>query len=217
MEANVQKHEDLLSRWRLEPHHQGQHFIEDGIIDVERWVRAERKVMLLLKEAYGDYNDLRWLIRDEWKGPKYKMWWTASYWIYALQKMSGRETPPFPKDQSQFGQCAEYLLSAAVVNIKKSGGKTASSAEDLNQYATNDLPLLREQITLINPGIIICGYTFEQLHNIWPQRFEPVGGTEFVYRAGRYTAVNWWHPSNQYPDELCYYALCSVVQDAGVL
>jgi len=212
-----QKHQELMNRWKAKDFHKGKKFIEDGIIDLSRWEATDRKILFLLKEAYGDYGDLCSLIRDEWKGPKYKVWWTASYWLYALRKLSGKTIPPFPKEKGQFDECIEYLLSSAVVNIKKSNGKTASSVEDLEKYVKEDRDLLREQIALIDPTIILCGYTFDQFKEIWPDRVMPVGGTEFIFQAGKHLVINWWHPANQYPNNLCYYALCAVVQEADIL
>jgi hypothetical protein len=215
--VDSQKHEDLMNRWKAKDLHKGKEFIEDGIIDLNRWEAADRKILFLLKEAYGDYGDLCWLIRDEWKGPKYKVWWTASYWLYALRKLSGKTIPPFPKEKAQCDECVEYLLSSAVVNIKKSDGQTASSVEDLDKYIKEDRGFLQEQIGLIDPTIILCGYTFDQFKEIWSGSVEPLGGTEVIFRAGKQLVINWWHPANKYPNELCYYALCAVIQEAGIL
>lgn len=212
-----QKHQDLMSRWKAKGLHEGKDFIEDGIIEANRWEVADRKILLLLKEAYGDYGDLCSRIRDKWDGPKYKVWRTASYWLYALQKMSGKTIPSFPNGDEQIDECVEYLLSAAVINIKKSSGKNSSSSADLTNYVTQDGDLLREQIELIDPTIILCGYTFSHFKEIWPDQVKPVGGSENVFMAGKHLVIDWWHPANRYPNRLCYYALCAVVQEADVL
>jgi hypothetical protein len=210
------KHQELMNRWKAKGLHINQEFIEDGIIDLNRWEATNRKVLVLLKEAYGGYGDLCSWIRDEWKGPKYKLWWTASYWLYALQKLSGKNIPPFPKEKGQFDECVDFLLSSAVVNIKKSKGETTSSAKDLEKYVMEDHDLLWEQIELIDPTIILCGYTFDQFRLIWRDNVLPVGKTDFIFRAGKYLVINWWHPANRYPDELCYYTLCAVLQESEI-
>ena len=134
-----------------------------------------------------------------------------------LRKTSAKFIAPFPKEQKQFDECVEYLLSSAVVNIKKSDGKTSSSHDDLDKYVREDGDMLKEQITLIKPGIILCGYTFDQFCEIWPGKVTPRGNTELVFQAGPHVVINWWHPANQYPNDLCYYALCAVVQEANIL
>jgi len=50
----MQELENLLDVWAARKHHLGKGFIRDGIIDLNRWGNASRKVLLLLKEAYGE-------------------------------------------------------------------------------------------------------------------------------------------------------------------
>jgi len=215
-ESFAEKHVVLMKRWSEKPLHKDNDFIEDGIIDLSRWQNTDKKILLLLKEAYGDYGDLCWLIRDEWKGPKYKVWWTASYWLYALHKMTSGQIPAFPKEQKDFDACTEFLLSAAVVNIKKSNGTSSSDYDDILRYAREDADLLREQISLINPEIIVCGYTYDYFTEFWRGSIEQVGDTGFISRTGNHLLVNYWHPANQYPNELCFYALCAVMASANI-
>lgn len=224
MESNYyQEHRKLMDRWKSKEPHKGKWFIEDGIIDFDRWEYADVKIMLFLKEAYKEdddiFDNICSLIRNRWDGPKYKIWWTVSYWLYALQKLfKNGEIPSLPSNETEYKECREYLLSSAVVEIKKSDGEKTSSYEDLEEYIKKDKELLREQIDLINPQIIICGYTFGHFKKLWSGKdIEPFGKTGLVYKVGKYFVIDWWHPANQYPNKLCYYALCSVVQEAGIL
>jgi hypothetical protein len=211
----ILKHTNLMKKWSEKELHKDKDFIADGIIDIPRWQKAKRKILFLLKEAYDGPYDLCDAIRDEWKGPKYKVWWTASYWLYALQKISNSNIPSFPKEQKQFDECVEYLLSSAVVNIKKSSGKTASDYEDVLKYAREDSRLLKEQISLINPDIILCGYTYDYFCEFWTDKITPVGDTEMVFKTGNHIVINYWHPANrQIPNELSFYALCAIIQNA---
>ncbi|MBL7084446.1 MAG: hypothetical protein ISS41_12560 [Candidatus Aminicenantes bacterium] len=131
--------------------------------------------------------------------------------------MSDKSIPPFPNKKEQHDECVEFLLSSAVVNIKKSDGKTSSSHEDLEKYVIEDRSMIMEQLSLIDPKIILCGYTFDHFKEIWSGEIKPVGNTEFIFQAQNHIVIDWWHPANQYPNELCYYALCAVVQEANVL
>lgn len=212
----MSQHAALMKRWSKKPIHKGNNFIEDGIIDLARWQKADRKILFLLKEAYGDYENLCWLIKDEWNGPKYKTWKTVSYWLYGLRKMQPDSIPAFPKKQSEIDECNEFLLSSAVVNVKKSKGTSSSDYDDIMKYTEEDADLLREQILLINPEIIVCGYTFDFFEKFWRESITPVGDTEFVSRTHNHIIVNFWHPANHYPDDMCYYALCAVMKNANV-
>ncbi len=147
--------------------------------------------------------DLCGKIRDEWQGPKYKVWWTASYWAYVAHRLACGEAAPFPDKEED--RCREALLGSATINIKKSMGRSASDLGELEDYAARDKDLLREQVRLITPEIVICGYTWDILHkHCWPEA-EQVH--DLVWKAEGYTFIDFWHPANQYPDRLCYYAL----------
>ena len=130
-------HERLLAEWQERPHHKDEVFISDGMIDPERWEESsKRRILFLLKEAYDEPDsseswDLCSLIRDVWKGPKYKLWLTAAYWAYALQQYDCSRIPSFPTYDSVWGDSGEKpreaLLCSSVVNIKKSRGRSSST------------------------------------------------------------------------------------------
>jgi hypothetical protein len=98
LEANlmrrlVAEHDRLLRAWQQEPHHRGECFIHDGIIDPSRWPgQTERKVLFLLREAYdADASrpqgfDLCRLIRGVWQGPKWRTYWNIADWAFAAQQ-----------------------------------------------------------------------------------------------------------------------------------
>lgn len=211
-----EKQRDLMKRWREKEYHKGKEFIEDGIIDFPRWQKAKRKVMFLLKEAYGGAGDLCQIIRDDWKGPKYKVWWSASYWLYAINKVQSCHIPVFPKKGEEVEECVEMLLSSAIVNLKKSDGKSYSKPDELKEYTLEDLSLLREQIELISPDLIVVGNTFEYLEILFPDSIKPVGASGLVWQEKDKKIINYWHPANQYPNQLCFYALCAILQESQV-
>jgi len=214
MDTDTTAHAALMSKWKNRPLHKGQVFIEDGIICLEKWKHSKNKVLILLKEAYGEEESwsLVETIRDVWKGPKYKVFWTIAYWLYLLNKIEPAAIPLFPATEKEFDACREYLLSAAVVNLKKSAGNSASNYDELLSYVRKDRKLLREQLEIINPGIILCGYTKEYFDLFWNRKTEKIKNTEFLYKSGNTIIIDFWHPANQYPDKLCYYALGAVCQ-----
>jgi len=209
-------HESLLEKWSRRPQHAGECFIQDGIIDADRWARAKPRVALLLKEAYDEPGataaqswDLRKFLRET--GPKWKIWWTAAYWCYAVRQLGSGNLPPFPVEEHD---AKEALLSSAIVNIKKSGGRSYSDIGEITRVAKDDGLLIREQIDLINPQVVICGYTWECVKPLWP---EPDRIYDLVWRVGERVFVDFWHPANYYPDQLNYYALAGVLQNSKAL
>ncbi len=205
---------ELFKEWKEKEIHKKSIFIEDGIIEKDRWFNPknqDKKILFFLKEAYGGEEnwDLCSEIREEWKGPKYKIWWTVSYWAYAIQELfKGKRPVHFSEIESQ--KCSDYLLSSAIVNVKKSSGKSSSTVDNLAKYAMEDKTLLLKQIDLINPDIILCGYTKEYL----PLEADKVENTDFIYKTkSGILIIDFWHPANQYPDNLCFYGLCYVLSN----
>ncbi len=215
MKAKILKEQiELFGEWKNLPLHKEKVFIEDGIIDIDRYLSSEKRIMLFLKEAYGEEENwnLADIIRDNWKGPKYKVFWTASYWIYLLNTINHLEIPLFPSSEEKLDACRNYLLSSAIVNVKKSNGESLSTHEDIMEYALHDKKLILKQIRIIDPQIILCGNTKEFFDIVWDRELRAVEKTEFIYESDGKIIIDYWHPSNLYPDKLCYYALGTLYQ-----
>lgn len=200
----------LFFEWSNREHHRGKGFIRDGIIDEIRWFRTHQKVLLLLKEAYGEHEgELKWdlckLIREEWKGPKHHIWHQAASWCYAAQNIKSNDKR-FPTKE----EAADALLQAAFINIKKSDGLSASDNEEIARYAQKDGDLIKRQIELIEPAIILCGNTWSAVKYLWPEAQEDY---DMVWKTENFTFVDFWHPAGRFPDGLAYYALVCLLQN----
>ncbi|HQR03590.1 MAG: hypothetical protein JSR19_02105 [Proteobacteria bacterium] len=214
----MESHEALLDRWSKQPHHKGKGFIRDGIIDPELWGRAPRKVLLLLKEAYDEPGvtegfDLREVIRDEWKGPRYKIWWTAAYWCYAIHHASSC-IPALPESDRDYAAAGHSLLSSATINIKKSHGRSTSDDTEIGHLAQRDGEFLRAQVETIDPCVVICGNTWWAIRHLWPDAELIYGG--LVWRVRSRLFIDFWHPANRFPNALNYYALGCLVQNSDI-
>ena len=121
---NFKTHRAVLEKWKESGLHATETFVCDGPIDPDRWLKIERRVLFLAKEAYrGDGSSENWdlpkLVREEWEGPKYKLWWTLGYWAYGIQRLTNGPIPSNPKDGQLWKEVTESVLASAVVNIKK--------------------------------------------------------------------------------------------------
>ena len=65
---------------------------------------------------------------------------------------------------------------------------------------------------MINPQYILCGNTSGYLPEGLRPDNDPADDTAFFYMRDNMTIIDYWHPANQYPDALCYYALCALMQ-----
>ena len=213
---DLKKHQELLNNWRARPTHAIETFISDGPIDPNRWLRVKRRVLFLAKEAHGEMGrgktwDLPELVRDDWKGPKYKFWWTLGYWAYGIQRLTDGPIPSSPMAGQLRNEVTESVLASAVVNIKKSRGRSSSNSEDLLQYVTADGDLLKQQVACLSPHVVICCNTWHLVKDLWPHVKQI---SERVVSIDGILALDFWHPANRYPDVMSYYTASTLLHRA---
>jgi hypothetical protein len=210
-------HEALLLRWSQQPLHQGHCFIKDGIIDRKRWDSATPHVLFLLKEARHEEPDPTWDLREFIRemGPYGPTWKNAAHWCYAIHHIANGALRRFPVEKPALDEAAELFLASAVVNIKKSGGTPRSNSDDLGKYGQTDGALIKNQIELIDPDIVVCGYTWPYVKHVWPEADD--AGYDGVRRVGRRVFIDFWHPAYQIPDDLKYYAFACLLQNSHAL
>lgn len=114
----------------------------------------------------------------------------------------------------------DILKQIAVVNVKKSGGKANSSMEEINQYAEYDSEELKKELEIIDPTVIVCGYTISSLNIIMGAEIKDYDNPNenWFYSAQLndhdVIVLDYYHPANQYPDLLNYYGLLGIYQQA---
>ena len=204
---NFQTHRAVLEKWKESGLHATETFVCDGPIDPDRWLKIERRVLFLAKEAYrGDGSRESWnlpeLVREEWKGPKYKLWWTLGYWAYGIQRLTNGPIPSNPKDGQLWKEVTESVLASAVVNIKKSGGRSISNDDDLRKYVREDGDLLKQQVKCLSPHVMVCCNTWHLVKDVWPPAKQI---SELVYDIDGMLVLDFWHPANRFPDVMSYY------------
>ncbi|MGB8061292.1 MAG: hypothetical protein WCF26_05310 [Candidatus Sulfotelmatobacter sp.] len=212
-------YEKLLETWKP----RGRCFIEDGIIDDDRWHSADPKVLLLLKEARHEGTgtwDLRRHLREE---DPTNTWQKSAYWCYAVQgvKSGSLRCLPFsnmPERKAEYEKAVEALRASAIVNIKKIDGKETSDNEDIRKHAERNRHLIKQQIELIKPDLVICGNTWRFVENWWDKKeIEKI--YDGVYRVGQHQRVfiDFWHPAYRISEDLKYYALAAMVHFSHAL
>lgn len=200
---------DLFNRWRNSKEEYKTNFAEDGIIDELKWMNSPKKVLIILKETNKIKQDLRSLIRDHWKGSKGYLLQNVGRWVHGIQKTT---KDSFPGRLEAHEQRNEALLSSAIINLKKSSGKSGSDMKQLRKYALEDANFIKEEFDLISPDIIICGYTFRiliEVLGINPLSFDK---GDRVYTLDNKIFINYWHPAAHYPADMSYYTLCALFQ-----
>ena len=59
------------------------------------------------------------------------------------------------------------LRQTAIVNVKKTAGESSSKDDLLKEVAIEFSTLIKDEVEIINPQIIVCCGTFEQAKTIW--------------------------------------------------
>lgn len=222
-----QQMEKLRSRWKEKApkgniDHSKNIFVMDGVVCPERWFGQEVRPLFLLKEAYGWKTDGD-LIKDHLKTDeriKKSTWRRVTRWAYGLLNTTAEHICPFGVNDESMYFGNEYLQRIAAVNIKKSNGQKSSDKAEILQYAEYDKAELLEQIKIIDPTVIVCGYTISALNIIMPQPVKNYDAPEenlfyFTTVNGHQVIVlDYWHPSNRYPLHMDYYGLMGIYQQA---
>lgn len=130
----------------------------DGIVDAERYSRAPRKILFILKEV-NDWKggDLRPWLRQ---GPRYQIWHTVARWAAGIL----RNFPRF-NEVDNYASMQEGLRQVAALNLKKSSGGSQSDMSVINAYAFQDRTLLLKQIQAIGAEMLVACGTFDSL--VW--------------------------------------------------
>lgn len=205
-------------------------FIYDGIVDKELWYKAKHKICFFLKEAYlkedKETADLcKWLNKND----LWRMWWVVSDWIYGIDNTTATFIPTYNENLfDETGSANKRVRSAAIINIKKSNGKTTSEYEDLMPFAKNDSKFIKKQFEEAKPEIIVCGntgYYFEIVFGYDPDNnvYAEYNGVKIdhgkfnkkgYFWAGDVLIIDFCHPANRFMRMGKYYAFCALYQQA---
>lgn len=196
-------------------------FIRDGIVCPEQWFSQKVRPLFLLKEAYhgtGDWDLIKDHLLTKEKMGKHITWKRVSQWTQGLLHTSTTYLCPFRDEAAMHYFGNEQLRQIAVVNVKKSDGAKDSKKDNILQYAQFDCTELRREIELIDPTIIVCGYTITSLNIILGYNIKDRQNSNLYYftRLNGHDVIvlDYYHPSNRYPDIMNYYGLIGSYQQA---
>ena len=236
METKLEKfnneYADLMRQWKSRHKSAGyRSFVSDGVLCPEIWFSQTTRILFILKEAYSvnQDDDIDWNLLDYLNsiaGSKGRIWSAIAEWQHALDHTTKESIPIFDNwlgctvgDMPQYRKVkCDLLRKCAIINIKKSNGRNGSADSDLLEYIQKDWDLLKKQIEIIDPTIIVCGSTFHLLKDC-PK--DPVSKRKLILgadtsslsqdrgckRIGDTTVIAYYHPANQYPAALNYYGI----------
>ena len=215
---------ELMDEWRIQPKHVDHLFNYDGIVNEEAWnAETNKKILFFLKEAYHDeagearykeQNNAYYFLTEELDSCKpWKMWRKVAVWTAAINNTDNNGTLKYSETDIRNAE-RDLIKSIAVVNIKKSDGNNTSEHENLRTYADEDKGYIKREIELIKPKIILCGNNCSLLEIVYPEMdLDELHEDHSVIFNGT-IILDYYHPANQYPNFVNYYAVAGIYQQA---
>lgn len=201
LEYRRAEHEKLLNRWLLKyAHLENDHceFTNDGPSDnwASYWMQHPR-ILFLLKEAQG-----------EWWQPQHGFFMSnapfainVALWSYAIKTLYHNPGTQLPFPNPQFIKPGPHDL--AFVEVKKlNHGNGTSKYGEIKKYAKQDKELLKEQIELIAPDVVLCANTIDFYDIIYDEIYSPYEtlseiGNCHCYRLDNRLVIDFYHPSQR--------------------
>lgn len=186
--------DELIAQWKELASEDSDHFNDDGVICDKAWNQSKKKVLFILKETNDYKGSISKLIYDAVTvRPKSKLWARPTFhnigrWAYGLLNYSDCKVSYKKANDER----KKALLSCAFINIKKTtGGRTATKA--VEKSAIKHSSLLKKQIDLLQPDIIVFGGTYKIIKDhVLPEL------TKVAYRVHKYNnvvCINANHPA----------------------
>ena len=154
--------------------------IPDGVIDIESYFNSETKILWINKEVNSLNDDHNWSLIDVLFNLK-KTYEESSGWsktfdliiytLYGIFNKTNWENTPNIKDNPQI---LEIIRNIAYINAKKLPGGPVANHKEVTKYS-NENDIVKNQIKLFNPDVIICGGTFDIMDTI----FEEIYGDSY--------------------------------------
>ena len=163
----------VLEKWKqkIKNDFPAKSFVSDGIINEKYWQNCQPKILIIMKEVNSekdDFTSLSQLVNDR-IGHKSQLWKYIAWHNIGrvtnglLEVHHNMQIIPI-KDAEKDRQ--EVLKNIAVMNIKKTPGGDSSKDKEILKHAENYSELIKEEIKVINPDIIILGGTYKYLKEI---------------------------------------------------
>ncbi len=198
-------------------------FIRDGVVNINTWNDTEhKKILYVLKETPTE-NKKVYSLADDWLANypeetiKKAIWKRIARWTYGIQKTDLNGVPKYFEEipMDIYKECIDQI---AVLNLKKSSGKSTSINEEIEAYAKVDKYEIQKEIEIIDPEIIICGYTYsaliDKVFDLPVQKDPDNYAYHYELCNKKRLVIDYYHPSNQYPDIANYYAVTNIYLQA---
>lgn len=200
----------------------GRSAFPDGIINIEKYLSSDVKIMWILKEPNSS-EELNW--RDEIgnlrtdTGTKYGWSGTFNPIVYVSFGILNNQNWGQIPYTNENPEIIEVLKSIAFINVKKTPGESVAFDNEIHEYHSKNKDTLLKQIKAYEPNVIICGNTFQyigdDLKNVFSSlEFEhnQLSGMS-NHQSSEIMIIDAFHPNARKNKEIyCDYIIDSVIQ-----
>ena len=195
-------------------------FIPDGIVDVQSYLDSKIKVLYILKETNGFIEG--GLAKYLKGGGRASTWNNVTRWQYGITNIykdirwGEIETISNETRKSQ-------LKNIAIMNLKKEPGEEKAVSKQIWNYALEDKDLLKEQIQIYSPDVIICcgtGDIVKKLELIKKfNKWEKSSYGVSYYQSKDQIIIDYYHPAyyGESPKKLFYPLYKTLKEILGIL
>ena len=138
-------------RWK-ECHIEYPYFNQDGIVSYEKWSQLPegKHILVILKETDALEGSLAEFLRNGGSDTYYRTWNNVARWTRMI--LDGIYLERVDRELLD-----NSIKEIAAINLKKYAGGARANNREVKKIALEDVDLLRQQVRLYQPDIILTG------------------------------------------------------------
>lgn len=192
--------------------------IADGVPDEAQYISAPCRIMYVLKEVNGGSG---WSLcdhmisggRDREHDPT---WDNIARWTEGIFNLPD-ELPWSQLENDCWSRRERILPKICAVNVKKTSGSYVSDSREIYESAIDNADILKKQLELYAPDIVICCGTEDAFVNACFQDKEidwrMTSRGIWYFRDNDMSVISFSHPAARVRDCYLYYALLDAVRE----
>ena len=189
----------------------------DGVVTIEEYLASKVKVLYILKESNDFPSGPNFTLKDFIKnGARWQSWNNIARWQHGIQTYYQTGTAEY-KNHVNLTDRKNTLKDIAVMNLKKETGGAKSKDLEILNHTIKDFSLLKEQLNLYRPDIIICCGTGDivvqqGLFNDIRQSLESINKTRYIIDS-KTLLIKYFHPQAYKNKKILFDTLMEVIKD----
>ena len=189
--------------------------VTDGIVDEKEYLESKYKILYVMKEVNSDQDDEWSLTEFLSNGARSQTRDNIARWTEGILNLEKDLAWEYLSRDNNLRRDI-YLKKIASINLKKTAGKHTSIAREIDIAAKNNKDIIKKQVDMYQPNIIICCGTgglflkhcLESDLN-WQTTSR---GIEYII-FDKTIIVSFSHPEARVADQYLYYTLIDAIRE----